>query len=136
MKEIESLLKDSGVTPTPVRMLVARSLRDSVSPLSLSDIEAILESVDKSTISRTLAIFREHHIVHSFNDGSGSVKYELCWSHGQEEDNDRHVHFHCEHCGKTLCLSTLKIPEVKLPDGFHINSVNYVISGICPDCFQ
>lgn len=136
MKEIESLLKDSGVTPTPVRMLVARSLRDSVSPLSLSDIEAILESVDKSTISRTLAIFREHHIVHSFNDGSGSVKYELCWSYGQDEDNDRHVHFHCEHCGKTLCLSTLKIPEVKLPAGFHINSINYVISGICPDCFQ
>ncbi|MCH5224237.1 MAG: transcriptional repressor, partial [Muribaculaceae bacterium] len=60
------LLINAGVTPTPVRILVYRFLNQSKSPASLADIESALESVDKSTVSRTLNTFRKHHLVHAF----------------------------------------------------------------------
>lgn len=134
MEESDKILKEAGITPTAVRILVYRCLLTSLSPLSLSDLEVRLESVDKSTISRTLSLFRKYHLVHSFNDGSGSVKYELCKSTSKQEHDDMHVHFRCEKCGETFCLSEIKVPQVELPEGFEAHGFNYVISGICNNC--
>lgn len=134
MKDIERLLKDKGITPTPVRLLVYRCLAGSETPQSLADIETALESVDKSTISRSLSLFREHHLLHSFNDGSGSVKYEICHSQDSDDDEDSHVHFRCERCGKTYCLNTVMTPKVELPEGFSVHEINYIITGICSNC--
>lgn len=134
MKEIEEILKSKGITPTPVRMLVYGGLSNSPSPQSLADLEYALESVDKSTISRTLALFREHHLLHSFNDGSGSVKYELCSCSDNESHDGFHVHFRCENCGETTCFKTISIPPVSLPDGYVAHESNYVIKGICRKC--
>lgn len=130
---IENKIREAGIVPTPVRILVARCLEQAESPLSLTDLETLLESVDKSTISRTLSAFRKCHLVHSFNDGSGSVKYEICRS-PESFGDDMHVHFRCEVCGKTECLNSLKIPLVEVPEGYSVLSVNYVISGICNTC--
>lgn len=134
MKDVTEVLKEGGVNPTPVRILVYKCLRDSLVPLSLTEMETRLESVDKSTISRTLSVFREQNLVYSFNDGSGSVKYELTHPLEEEGENDLHVHFRCEKCGVTVCLSSIKIPEVKLPEGFIKKEANYVITGICDKC--
>lgn len=134
MRTIEEFLKKEGITPTPVRLLVWRCLRESKVPLSLTDIEMRLDSVDKSTISRTLTLFRGHHLLHSFNDGSGSVKYEICSSKHLDRHDDFHVHFRCELCGQTICLTEVGVPEVVLPEGFQPNEINYVISGICAEC--
>ena len=128
------LLINAGVTPTPVRILVYRFLNQSKSPASLADIESALESVDKSTVSRTLNTFRKHHLVHAFNDGSGSLKYEICNSKKNEDSSGRHVHFHCENCGKTLCLTQLQVPSVDLPSGYIVREATYLITGICDDC--
>ena len=59
-------------------MLVGKGVRPS--PASLFELEAELETLDKSTISRSLALLLEHHAIHSFEDGSGSIKYEICQS--------------------------------------------------------
>lgn len=134
MKETEELLRKGGITPTPVRILVCKCLQESLMPLSLSEIEMKLESVDKSTVSRTLSTFKKQHIVHSFNDGSGSVKYELCKSHDHEIYNDVHVHFRCEKCCVTRCLAEIPIPKVELPKEFEIHELSYVITGICSEC--
>lgn len=134
MKDIEDNLQHSGITPTPVRILVYRCLKKASSPLSLSDIETKLDSVDKSTISRTLSTFREHHLLHSFNDGSGSMKYELCNSHNEGLHDDMHVHFRCEKCGVTTCLTSIGIPQVTLPEGYQAHEISYIISGLCSTC--
>ena len=131
--DISGQLKEFGVTPTSIRILVYRCLDDSETPLSLMEIESRLDSVDKSTVSRTLSTFKKHHMVHSLYDGSGSVKYELCRT-PHDECDDRHVHFHCDKCGKTICLTGVAIPSVKLPDGYQPFASNYVISGFCPSC--
>lgn len=132
--EIEKVLKNEGISPTPIRTLVYKCLMESDIPLSLSDIEISLDSVDKSSVSRTLNLFRDHHLVHVINDGSGSMKYEVCCSRDHKEEDDMHVHFRCETCGKTICLTTLSIPQVQLPKGYIPHETSYVITGVCSDC--
>ena len=133
-EDIEKFLQNAGISPTPVRVMVYRSLYESESPLSLADLETKLDSVDKSTISRSLSILKKQKMIHAFNDGSGSVKYEICRSLADSHDNDTHVHFRCQVCGQTICLSSIKAPIVDLPDGYEPHEINYVITGICPDC--
>lgn len=133
-KFIEEILKEAGIIPTPIRIMVYKCIAESPGTMSLSDIESSLDTVDKSTVSRTLNLFRENHLVHAFNDGSGSMKYEICTSELTDHHDDMHVHFHCKNCGKTFCMTSTKIPEVSLPDGFITKETNYVISGVCADC--
>ena len=130
----ERILNEAGISATPVRILVLKCLDNSSGPLSLNDIEIRLDSVDKSSISRALNLFKENHLVHSFTDGSGSTKFEVCRSRSEESDADRHVHFRCEKCGVTLCLTDVAAPTVELPEGFEMHEVNYVITGVCADC--
>ena len=133
-QEIEYKLQRGGVTPTSVRVLVYKVLDSSDIPVSLSDIEIALDTVDKSTISRTLSTFKENHLVHSINDGSGSVKYELCRSHGLAMHDDLHVHFRCLECGTTSCLTNIRIHEIELPAGYEIREKSFIVTGICALC--
>ena len=127
-------MKKKNVRPTAIRMLVFDAIASSQRAVSLSDLEMILDSVDKSSIFRTLELFTKHHIVHAIDDGSGSVKYEIC--DGEEECtlSDMHTHFYCTVCHRTFCLKSISIPTVNLPEGFTAESVNYMIKGICSEC--
>ncbi|MCM1139800.1 MAG: transcriptional repressor [Muribaculum sp.] len=130
----EELLEHAGVRPTAMRLLIYKMLNHSTNPLSSLDMEMGLETADRSTISRTLATFLEHDLVHAIDDGSGSVKYEACRSPQHHHSiNDLHVHFHCTVCNKTFCLHE-PVPNVSLPEGFVAESLNYVISGKCDKC--
>lgn len=112
-----------------------RTLLEAEGPLSSQQIEMSLESVDRSSISRALTLFSERGVVHSVDDGSGSVKYEACRScDGHHHDDDHHPHFHCLGCGATICLSDEAIPPVALPAGYIPHTTNYVVKGYCPKC--
>lgn len=140
----EQLLQAAGIKPTAARILIIRNLDAADHPLSMAEIGDALETVDKSVISRTLALFRSARLIHIIQDGSDSVRYELCRCHysvsgddtGDDtgDDSDRHIHFHCEACGKTFCFRDMPVPKPALPDGFLASSVNYVINGLCPSC--
>lgn len=130
----EILLQQAGIHPTAARIMILRTLAHESRPLSMLEIGDILETVDKSVISRTLALFKVKHLVHTLEDGSESTRYELCTSVAHEHHNDIHVHFHCEKCGRTFCFEDIPIPEVKLPDGFESSYSNFIIKGICKEC--
>lgn len=134
--EAEKLLTEAGVRPTANRLILVRTLSAATRPLSLTDMEDILPTLDKSSIFRTLTAFREAHLVHVLEDGGDGVRYELCLSHhaDDEDDDDLHVHFYCERCHKTFCLPDIPIPDVPLPEGYRRRSVNYMIKGLCPKC--
>lgn len=134
MVKVESILEKKGVKPTPNRLLVLKGLLDAGRPVSLSELEIILDSVDRSSIFRVLSLFAAHHVVHEMEDGSGMMKYEVCSGVDGCSLDDMHVHFHCEVCGTTYCLKDMRIPDVELPDGFSMESVNFMIKGICPAC--
>ena len=79
--------------------------------------------------------FEEKDIVHQIDDGTGITKYALC-EQGCNCDikTDLHLHFHCNNCNETICLTEHKIPQIKVPDGFVSENVNLVVKGICDKC--
>ena len=130
----EQLLAEHGVRLTANRMIIVRELDTAGCPVSMKELECRILSLEKSSIFRTLVLFRQHHLVHVIDDGEGGVKYELCHSHDDATDDDAHMHFYCEHCHSTICLHDIPVPVVDLPDGFELHGVNFVIRGICPQC--
>ena len=131
---LEELLEHHGIKPTANRLLIARALQEARRPLSLMELEAQLETIDKSNVFRTLSAFREAHLVHVLEDAGDGVRYELCHSHHEEQDDDIHVHFYCTRCHKTYCLEHTPVPPVEVPEGFSPESVSYLLKGLCPDC--
>ncbi len=140
MTNYEDLLVLREIRPTAVRLLVIEELAKADYALSLSDLEARLMTVDKSSIFRSLTLFLAHHLVHCIDDGSGKEKYALCAvnCHCGEDPHrglaDLHTHFYCERCRRTFCLRQVSVPEVSLPEGFHLHTANYVLKGLCPAC--
>lgn len=132
--EILGMLQRHGVKPTANRIIIAGALAQASNPLSLSDLEVDIATIDKSSIFRTLATFKDHGLVHVIEDGSDSAKYELCHGTGDEHDSDRHVHFYCERCNRTFCLNQVHVPQVQLPAGYLVRGVNYLVKGLCPRC--
>lgn len=130
----EQLLQNAGVRLTANRLLIWRQVRHSFSgAFSLADLEALMPTLDRSTLFRTLTLFRESHLLHDIDDGSGSQKYCVC-----HLDDTRqclgHVHLTCLDCHRTFCLPNVKIPPVALPEGFMAEETEYVVKGVCAHC--
>lgn len=134
MKELEEKLVARGIKPTAIRLLIFRTMLSFRQAFSLSDMEIVLETVDKSTLFRTITLFHKQLLIHSIDDGSGSIKYSVCHEHCMCEIGDLHVHFYCTYCHKTFCIENISIPTVRLPEKFILESANFVIKGLCDQC--
>lgn len=134
MDECLEKLKKRNIKPTAMRLLILKTMMEFQQAVSLLDLENRLDTVDKSTIFRTITLFLAHHLVHSIDDGTGSVKYAVCSNECTCAVEDLHIHFYCEKCHKTFCFEHTHIPAVDLPAGFTLQSVNFVLKGICADC--
>lgn len=133
-KKCLDLLAQRKIQPTAIRILVLQAMMKAGRSVSLLDLENMLDTVDKSSIFRTITLFLSHHLVHSIDDGTGSFKYAVCSSSCSCDVNDLHTHFHCERCNKTFCFTNIPTPVVNLPEGFTLSSINYVLKGVCPEC--
>lgn len=133
-EHIAEHLEARAVKPTANRIVILKELMHAGSPLSLTELETRLETLDKSSIFRAVTIFANKGVVHAIEDGSGQIKYEFCRGEEGCSIDDMHVHFHCERCHRTICFSEMPVPIVNLPDGFVKESVTYVIKGICDRC--
>lgn len=133
-QDMISRLESKGIRPTANRILVMKTLMGEQNPLSLSNLERKMVSMDKSSIFRTLTLFLEHDVVHAFEDGRGVLCYELCEEKGACDHHDGHIHFYCESCQRSFCMEDIHIPSFELPEGFYPHSISFVIKGECPDC--
>jgi Fur family ferric uptake transcriptional regulator len=129
----QEILQEHQVKPTANRIVLFKALASAERPLSLAELEQRVITIDKSGIFRALTLFREHGLVHVIDDASGA-RYEVCHSHDHSVDDDMHVHFYCERCHTTFCLENIPLPGVDLPDGYTMQTANYIIKGICPAC--
>lgn len=129
-----ALLEKHNIKPTANRILILKTLLSTSNPLSMTEIEEELDTVDKSNIFRTLSLFAEKHLVHTIEEGREGVRYEVCFSLHEDEDNDIHPHFVCERCHKTFCMKDFSIPKISTPENFSVHSINYVIKGLCSEC--
>lgn len=132
--EEQHLLEKGEIKPTPNRLLVVRELLKSERPLSLIELEERLQTLDRSSISRVLGLLLKRDVVHSFEDGRGVSKYEICHGESHCSPSDMHAHFYCEKCERVFCFEDVAAPRLDIPSGFRIRTVNYMLKGICPDC--
>ena len=130
----DEILNRHGIRPTSVRILIYKTMNRFHDTFSMADLEEVLDSVDKSTLFRTLALFAEHHLVHLLEDGSGSTKYCICRNDHICGIEELHCHFYCEACHKTFCLDHTLIPAVRYPAGFEVRQIDYLLKGLCASC--
>lgn len=128
------ILNKREIKPTAIRLLVLKAMMEFERAFSLLDLENYLDTVDKSTVSRTINLFLDHHLIHCIDDGSGSLKYSVCGEDCSCSIEELHAHFYCLKCHKTFCLRNIPAPTVQLPRNFTLESINYVLKGCCEDC--
>ncbi len=133
-KDIDEKLISKSIKPTAMRQLVLEVLLEHKTAISLPELEQKFERADKSTLYRTLKTFQEKELIHSVEDGTGSLRYALCDEFCACEPEDLHIHFLCSKCNKTYCLNEIPIPIPNLPKGFKFESANFVIKGLCENC--
>ena len=135
METIEQVLESRRIRVTAMRMLIYKFLAEKEVAVTLSDIENAFVKADRTTLYRTIKTFEEKAIVHQIDDGTGITKYALC-EQGCNCDikTDLNLHFHCNNCNETICLTDQKIPQIKVADGFVSENVNLVVKGICDKC--
>ena len=134
MKSIEDKLISKHIKPTAMRGLVLKILREQTNAVSLADIENKFDKADRVTLYRTLKTFEIKKLIHSIDDGIGSIKYALCKENCQCKPDDLHVHFLCTKCQHTYCLNDIPIPTINLPVNFEVGTINMVVKGICANC--
>jgi len=135
MEKIVQLLESKGIRPTAMRLMTYKRLAELEVAISLGDLEKDFKVSERSTLFRTMKAFEEKGIVHQIEDGTGVIKYALCEENCEcEVGNDLHLHFHCNNCNETVCLTEHKIPHISLPDGYITEDINLVVKGICEKC--
>jgi Fur family ferric uptake transcriptional regulator len=134
--QIDYILKRNQLSVTGSRKKILELFLASKGALAHGDIEKRTgEKFDRVTVYRTLQVFLEKGIIHNIPTADNSVRYALCHSNCSEgHHHDNHVHFVCNICGNTTCLSDVTIPSVKLPSGFRPEDYQMVVNGICKDC--
>ena len=55
---MEKMLIEHGIKPTANRLLVLKALADSHRPVTMSELEDAIDTIDKSGIFRTLTLFK------------------------------------------------------------------------------
>lgn len=137
MEEITIILENKGVRPTAMRLLVYKLLANKENAISLGELEKDFDTSERSTLYRTIKTFEERGLVHAIEDGTGIIKYAICKDQfTTKENNDLHLHFRCNTCQETVCLTDYKIPQINLPKGYVAEDMNLIVKGICEKCSE
>ena len=96
--------------------------------------ESLTDYYDRVSIYRNLRSFEEKGLIHKVLDDFGIMKYALCQSECKEVHHHDHVHFKCLKCGRTICMDTVSIPVINLPEGFSKEEANLLVTGTCNIC--
>lgn len=133
----KTLLKEHKLRLTDCRLDVLNTFLTKGHALSHSDIEHAMteQQYDRVTIYRTLNSFMDNGLLHKVPVDDGSTRYALCSDdcddHGHDDD---HIHFKCTECGRTQCLENMPLPKLKLPEGYTLTDINFLVQGVCKAC--
>jgi Fur family ferric uptake transcriptional regulator len=119
---------------TIAKTKILELISQSKTNLSHSDIQSQLPEglCDRVTIYRVLDRLLQEGLIHKVVNIDGVINYAICKSCDVEHKHN-HAHFSCEKCKSVTCLDDI-VPVFDLPEGYHINQLNFVISGLCANC--
>ena len=124
-------VRQTGARVTTSRVRVLDVLLDSAQALSHHDIEARLKraAIDRVTLYRVLDWLVEKNLAHRIAGADRVWRFSAALS-----DHREHAHFHCNQCGKLLCLDQLASQNVRLPRGYRSECVELTVNGVCAEC--
>lgn len=135
MSSSANYLASHNIRSTEIRVAVIELFLNSDQAISKQNLEAHLPKLDRITLYRTLKTFEDKGLLHKVVNSSGKLKYALCSdSCGDHRHDDRHIHFECTICKKTICLDEVPLPQISLPPEFIVNKIELSLEGICQDC--
>lgn len=133
-KTIDKLLQKQ-TRPTSMRILLYNYLVEQQQALSLSEIEAAFEQVDRITLYRNLKTFEEKGLVHSIQE-QNTTRYILCADDCDEKTHrDRHLHLYCRLCKQTSCHYDIQLTNTVFP-GIQLDEIRFFAKGLCASCLQ
>ena len=132
MKQEELMLSEAGIRPTSIRLMVLKEITKLQHAFTLSDMEKRLDTLDRSTLFRTLTLFVKHTLLHETDNGSGSKLFCLCDC--GHHTHVPHIHFTCNTCHETYCIKDIDTSTLPKPEGYKVKELNIVMRGLCPKC--
>jgi Fur family transcriptional regulator, ferric uptake regulator len=132
----EQILKKHQLKKTAIRKHLLDLFLNTNTALSHAMIEKQVEQLyDRVTLYRTLNTFEEKGIIHKIMNFEGVAMYALCVENCEEHHHhDNHIHFSCEKCKETICVSEEYTPKIILPKEYQIHEIMISVKGICPKC--
>jgi Fur family ferric uptake transcriptional regulator len=131
-------IKQSGLARTPQRMAVLEALIRAIHPLSAADILALTAEktkINRVTVYRILASFRDRGIIREIETGHANSSYEMACAH-----NPVHPHFRCRNCGRIICLPPLTLSQawdwLAQPADFTVERIDVQLIGLCAECIK
>lgn len=129
---LHDALARSGLRTTTPRQVVFDLLQGSSCPLKMADIVKQCSSIDKTSVYRSIDLFRKLNILSTASDGWRQY-YEL-----SDEFRPHHHHLICTKCGKIIDIKSPAIEklvkQIGRDNGFDITGHNFEIVGLCPNC--
>jgi len=118
---------------TPSKEAVLNLLTNARKAMSHDAIEQHIDiEIDRATIYRVLNRFCEDGLVHKIVAEDGKQYFAVCMKCDENSVRNHHFHFRCIRCQTIECL-----PEnvhFSVPQGYHVDSVNCVLTGTCKEC--
>jgi Fur family ferric uptake transcriptional regulator len=129
--KFNQFLKSSGNSITPARLAVFNFLRQN-DPTDISDVVAGCSEIDRASVYRALALFRDLKIV-TDSIISGRKMLELT-----DSFDAHHHHISCLNCGHSVTTADEKLEaylsEIARAHGITPTSHHVEISGLCSNC--
>jgi len=122
------------------RQLKRTSCREGIIEVMMSATQALSENeirdklpgqYDRSTFYRSFKTLQEHNILHKIVVDNQLVKYAL---DNSVTHKDAHAHFYCNHCHVVLCIESVALQEIHLPEGYTGMETEIIVKGTCSFC--
>lgn len=118
---------------TPSKEAVLDLLAKSRKAMSHEAIQQKINTeIDRATIYRILNRFCQDGLVHKIMAEDGKQYFAVCIKCDEKSFTDNHFHFRCNVCQTIECLP--QAVHFSVPNGYNVESVNCVLTGICKDC--
>jgi Fur family ferric uptake transcriptional regulator len=129
------ILKNKGLKKTAQRVMLINLLQKTGISLTEGEIKSEMGDLyDRITFYRTVQTLLDANIIHRITVDNITVKYAL--NHSDEQHTGNHIHFFCKQCHSVTCLENVAAPEYDIPKGFHSDTCEVLIKGVCDKCHR
>lgn len=133
--DYEAVIRTAGHRVTPQRLLILDAVCEGSGHTTLGEVYArvrrVDQSIDRSTLYRTLKLFVDLGLLVSADTGNGETYYEIAKQH-------HHHHLICRNCRKEQeiehTLLQNMFDQVFQHYGFRADTDHLVLFGLCANC--